>query len=155
MGENRRRKSNHQKANTSARQIDRQNKFTSLNSEDSSSNSGNFSHYQEQPHRKEQNIPRNKLNTTSKTTIATRKKVNQKAPNKTKARRTKLQNSSNHLTKFLTKNLYNVWRHKQFEIYLLSIFLCLYFLPFISSRTSDIMYFAKYKYIIILGLYLQ
>ncbi|CAL6000665.1 Hypothetical_protein [Hexamita inflata] len=30
----------------------------SLNSEDSSSNSGNFSHYQEQPHRKEQNVPR-------------------------------------------------------------------------------------------------
>ncbi|CAL6041626.1 Hypothetical_protein [Hexamita inflata] len=58
MGENRRRKSNHQKANTSARQINRQNKFASLNSEDSSSNSGNFSHYQEQPHRKEQNTHR-------------------------------------------------------------------------------------------------
>ncbi|CAL6030693.1 Hypothetical_protein [Hexamita inflata] len=52
MGKNRRRKSNHQKANTSARQINRQNKFASLNSEDSSSNSGNFSHYQEQPHNK-------------------------------------------------------------------------------------------------------
>ncbi|CAL5982353.1 Hypothetical_protein [Hexamita inflata] len=58
MGENKRRKSNHQKANTSARQINRQNKFASLNSEDSSSNSGNFSHYQEQPHRKEQNTHR-------------------------------------------------------------------------------------------------
>ncbi|CAL6074724.1 Hypothetical_protein [Hexamita inflata] len=58
MGENRRRKSNHQIAITSARQLDRQNKFASLNSEDSSSNSGNFSHYQEQQHRKEQNIPR-------------------------------------------------------------------------------------------------
>ncbi|CAL5983927.1 Hypothetical_protein [Hexamita inflata] len=58
MGENRRRKSNHQKANTSARQINQQNKFASLNSEDSSSNSGNFLHYQEQPHRKEQNVPR-------------------------------------------------------------------------------------------------
>ncbi|CAL6066288.1 Hypothetical_protein [Hexamita inflata] len=58
MGENRRRKSNHQKANTSARQINWQNKFASLNSEDSSSNSGNFSHYQEQPHRKEQNTHR-------------------------------------------------------------------------------------------------
>ncbi|CAL6030691.1 Hypothetical_protein [Hexamita inflata] len=45
-------KGNHQKANTSARQINRQNKFASLNSEDSSSNSGNFSHYQEQPHNK-------------------------------------------------------------------------------------------------------
>ncbi|CAL6006187.1 Hypothetical_protein [Hexamita inflata] len=56
MGENRRRKSNHQKANTSARQINRQNKFASLNSEDSSFNSGDFSHYQEQPHRKQQNI---------------------------------------------------------------------------------------------------
>ncbi|CAL6053690.1 Hypothetical_protein [Hexamita inflata] len=42
MGENRRRKSNHQKANTSVRQINQQNKFASLNSEDSSSNSGNF-----------------------------------------------------------------------------------------------------------------
>ncbi|CAL6081042.1 Hypothetical_protein [Hexamita inflata] len=58
MGENRRRKSNYQKANTSARQINRQNKFASLNTEDSSSNSGNFSHYQEQPHRKEQNTHR-------------------------------------------------------------------------------------------------
>ncbi|CAL6116084.1 Hypothetical_protein [Hexamita inflata] len=58
MGETRRRKSNHQKANTSARQLDRQNNFASLNSEASSSNSGNFSHYQEQPPRKEQNIPR-------------------------------------------------------------------------------------------------
>ncbi|CAL6095744.1 Hypothetical_protein [Hexamita inflata] len=58
MGENRKRKSNHQKANTSTRQINRQNKFASLNSEDSSSNSGNFSHYQEQPHRKEYNVPR-------------------------------------------------------------------------------------------------
>ncbi|CAL6105689.1 Hypothetical_protein [Hexamita inflata] len=45
------------KSNTSTRQINRQNKFASLNSEDSSSNSGNFSHYQEQPHRKEQNVP--------------------------------------------------------------------------------------------------
>ncbi|CAL5975530.1 Hypothetical_protein [Hexamita inflata] len=53
MGENRRRKSNHQKVNTSARQLDRQNK-SSLNSEASSSNSGNFSHYQEQSPRKEQ-----------------------------------------------------------------------------------------------------
>ncbi|CAL6024809.1 Hypothetical_protein [Hexamita inflata] len=58
MGENRRRKSNHQKSNTLTRQINRQNKFASLNSEYSSSNSGNFSHYQEQPHRKEYNVPR-------------------------------------------------------------------------------------------------
>ncbi|CAL5979339.1 Hypothetical_protein [Hexamita inflata] len=151
MGENRRRKSDHQNANTSARQLDRQNKFASLNSEDPSTNSGNFSHYQEQPPMKEQNVPRtdhrkpdktnyseasealqsliqscsssmkkffkennqnnnsdhkNKLDTTSKITRATRNKVNQKVPNKTKARRTELKNSSNHLTKFLvvTKN---------------------------------------------------
>ncbi|CAL6045759.1 Hypothetical_protein [Hexamita inflata] len=58
MGENRRRKSNHKKANASARQINRQNKLASLNSEDSSSNSGNFSHYQKQPHRKEYNTHR-------------------------------------------------------------------------------------------------
>ncbi|CAL6063274.1 Hypothetical_protein [Hexamita inflata] len=52
MGENRRRKSNHQKANTSAKQV-RVTELRGLQLQQ-----WKLSHYQEQPHRKEQNVPR-------------------------------------------------------------------------------------------------